>query len=103
MTLAQEHCAPGATALAPDEALVLSPQLPGWTLKEQFLEREFAFKDFCDAMAFVNRVAEIAEREGHHPDIRISYNKVHLTLTTHKIGWLSRNDFIMAAKINAIA
>lgn len=53
-------------------------------------------------MAFVNRVAAVAEEQRHHPDIRISYNKVRLTLSTHKIGGLSRNDFILAAKIDRL-
>jgi len=63
----------------------------------------FKFKGFREAMGFVNKVADIAEEEGHHPDIWISWNRVKLTLTTHKIGGLSRNDFIVAAKVDRVA
>ena len=63
------------------------------------IRHEFKFKYFKEAMAFVNRVAELAEREGHHPDIHIFYNKVMIELWTHAIMGLSENDFIMAAKI----
>ena len=66
------------------------------------ITREFKFKDFKQAMDFVNRIAEIAEAESHHPDLRISYNKVAVELWTHAIGGLSENDFIMAAKIEKI-
>ncbi len=61
-----------------------------------------SFKDFGETMQFVNRVAQVAQEEDHHPDIEISYNKVHLTLSTHSIGGLSRNDFIVAAKIERL-
>src|SRR3989338_4102342 len=66
------------------------------------IQREFAFKNFKEAMAFVNKIAEIAESEGHHPDITIHYNKVLIELSTHAIGGLSENDFIVAAKIEGI-
>ena len=66
------------------------------------LKGRLQFKDFKEAMKFVNKVAEAAEQEGHHPDIHIYYNKVRLELTTHKIKGLSENDFILAAKINAL-
>lgn len=67
------------------------------------IEKRFKFKDFAEAMKFVNKAAEIAEEEGHHPDIKISWNRVTLQLTTHAIKGLSENDFIMAAKIDKIA
>jgi len=66
------------------------------------LDREFIFKDFAEAMKFVNKVAGIAEEENHHPDIKINYSRVELGLTTHAIGGLSENDFILAAKIDEI-
>ncbi len=65
------------------------------------ISKEYKFKDFIGAINFVERVADIAEMEGHHPDIHIHYNKVLLELWTHSIGGLSENDFIMAAKIDA--
>jgi len=67
------------------------------------IEREFTFKNFKKAMVFVNKVAELAESEGHHPNILLhSWNKVRLTFYTHAIGGLSENDFIMAAKVNLL-
>ena len=67
------------------------------------ISREFEFKDFVEALEFVNRVGDLAEMEGHHPDILIhSWNKVLITLYTHSIGGLSENDYILAAKINQI-
>ena len=78
-------------------------QTVGWTLDEkaQRISKEFKFKDFIGAINFVERVADIAEMEGHHPDIHIYYNRVLLELWTHAIGGLSENDFIVAAKIDA--
>lgn len=66
------------------------------------ISREFKFKDFKESMSFVNKIAEIAEEQGHHPDIEISYNKVVITLTTHAIGGLSTNDFIVASKVETL-
>jgi len=65
--------------------------------------REWTHQNFREAMAFVHRVAELAEAEGHHPGISVAWNKVKLDLTTHAIGGLSENDFILAAKIDALS
>jgi len=75
-----------------------------WNLDgEEKIEKTFLFKDFAEAIAFVNKVGAIAESEGHHPDIFIfDFKKVRTTLTTHAIGGLSENDFILAAKIDEI-
>ena len=74
-----------------------------WTvLDRKKIRHEFTFKDFRGAMAFVNRIADVAETEGHHPDLYIFYNKVTIELWTHAVGGLSSNDFIMAAKIDQI-
>lgn len=93
----------GAVPLSRKEAEALLPQVPAWTLEEKSIIREFRFKDFHQAMDFVNRAAAIANEEDHHPDIFISYNKVKMILSTHKIGGLSMNDFIVAAKIDLSA
>jgi len=79
-------------------------QVKGWTVDgDARLIREFRFKDFAQALAFVNAVGAAAETEGHHPDILLhGWNKVTITLYTHAIGGLSLNDFIVAAKIDAI-
>ncbi|MBI3305636.1 4a-hydroxytetrahydrobiopterin dehydratase [Candidatus Nomurabacteria bacterium] len=78
-------------------------ETPDWTLDKDAkkISKEFKFRDFIGAINFVERVADIAEMEGHHPDIHIRYNKVLLELSTHAIGGLSENDFILAAKIDA--
>jgi 4a-hydroxytetrahydrobiopterin dehydratase len=77
---------------------------PDWKLEEggTRLVRRFEFEDFKKAIEFVNRVAEVAEEEGHHPDITIHWNRVDLVLWTHKIGGLHENDFILAAKVNRL-
>ena len=97
-------CEAGTPPMPPQEAERLAAQVPGWQLKpdEQKLVRRFKFKDFKEAMAFVNRVADLSESEGHHPDIYISWNRVRLELTTHAIKGLSENDFILAAKISGV-
>ncbi len=82
-----------------EQAEEMMDQVPGWELQENKLVRRFRFKDFKEAIAFVNSVAGLAESEGHHPDIYISWNRVRLELTTHAIKGLSENDFIMAAKV----
>ncbi len=105
MDLTQKKCVPcegGMPAMADGQACSLLGQVPGWELRDGSLVRTFKFKNFVGSMAFVNKVADVAEAEGHHPDIHISWNKVTLTLTTHAIGGLSENDFILAAKINGL-
>ncbi len=79
-------------------------ELPDWTIVEdRKIEKEFKFKDFAGALAFVNRVGEIAEKMNHHPNIYIyGWNKVKLTLTTFATGGLSSNDFIEAQRINRL-
>ncbi len=76
--------------------------LHGWTKNGIAIERQFEFKDFVDAMRFVNRIADAAEAAGHHPDIRIVYNKVTLQLTSHDSGGITARDVKMAEKINAL-
>ncbi len=71
-------------------------------IDEHHLTREFAFEDFAKALSYVNRVAEIAEEQGHHPDIYLSWGKVRVKIWTHKIDGLSESDFILAAKIDAL-
>src|SRR6201997_3390137 len=84
----------------------LQPQIPEWMLVErdgiQRLERVFRFHDFAEALAFTNRVGSIAEEEGHHPAILTEWGRVTITLWTHKIRGLHRNDFVMAAKVDAL-
>jgi len=97
-------CRGGVPPLPEEKAREYAAATPGWTLAENGtrLFRRFEFADFKAAMEFVNRVADLAEEEGHHPDICIHWNKVELTLWTHKIGGLHENDFILAAKIDRL-
>ncbi len=76
--------------------------LPRWTLQGDQIERLLKFENFVDAMIFVNKVAELAEEEEHHPDIRIVYNQVTLALTTHDAGGLTHKDLKMARRIDSI-
>ena len=92
--------------MMPEEALKLQQQVKDWALLTingiHNLEKKLKFKDFVEAMKFVNKVAVLAEKEGHHPDITINWNKITMQLSTHAIKGLSENDFIMAAKIDKI-
>jgi 4a-hydroxytetrahydrobiopterin dehydratase len=107
MNLIEQKCVPcevGGTPLTEKETAFYMKDIPGWELAadNKKLSRKFSFKDFKQSMAFVNKVADIAEEEGHHPDMFIYYNKVNFELWTHEVGGLSVNDFILAAKINLI-
>ena len=105
MKLQQEKCekiTSGTKPFSKADAEKKMAEIPRWQLKDKAIERQYKFEDFKEAMDFVNDVAELANQEDHHPDIHISYNKVTIELSTHKIGGLSENDFIMAAKINEL-
>ena len=106
--LASKTCTPcrgGIPPLTSEGARGLQTGTPDWELEEAQtrLRRSFRFESFPEAIGFVNRVAELAEQEGHHPDFEIHYREVSLTLYTHAIGGLHENDFIMAAKIDQLA
>ena len=105
--LAQKKCVACEgfeTPLNKVEAEVLLRQVPLWILDATAtnISKTFTFKDFMAAMRFADAIAEVAEQEGHHPDLTISWGKVGVTLTTHAIKGLSQNDFILAAKIDQI-
>lgn len=106
--LAEKRCKPcegGVAPLTRPEAEALMRQLaPDWRLGEdaRLIRREFKFKDFYRAMSFVNAVAHVANIEDHHPDLEVGYGTCRVRFTTHAIGGLSENDFICAAKIDAI-
>jgi len=86
-----------------ERARELVRDLSGWALQGERLHRHFKFKDFVTAMWFVNAVANLAEAEGHHPDLHLhDWNQLEITTWTHAIGGLSENDFILAAKIDAL-
>jgi 4a-hydroxytetrahydrobiopterin dehydratase len=105
--LATRTCVPCRGGVPPlkGEALAsLQRQVPGWRVNEEHdITKTFAFPDFRQALGFVNRVGEVAEEQGHHPDIYLSWGKVEIKLWTHKIDGLTESDFIMAAKIDQLA
>lgn len=105
MELHEKKCVPcetGGAAMLDSEVPKYLKRIPGWKLNGKKIEREYVFKNFVQAIKFVNKVANLAESEGHHPDFQIHWNKVLLELWTHSMGGLSENDFIVAAKINNI-
>jgi 4a-hydroxytetrahydrobiopterin dehydratase len=101
-----EACRRGAPTVTEEEIRELKPQVPGWRLEEEDgvrrLERVFEFPDFASALAFTNRVGALAEEEGHHPALLTEWGRVRVQWWTHKIRGLHRNDFIMAAKTDAV-
>jgi 4a-hydroxytetrahydrobiopterin dehydratase len=107
MDLTQKKCVAcegGVPPLNQVEASVLLKQTPGWNVSDdaKLLSREFKFKNFAQALGFTNKVGDIAESEGHHPDIEMGWGYVRVKLTTHAIKGLSENDFIVAAKVNQL-
>ncbi len=78
-------------------------KLPGWQIEANELVKTFKFQDFRQALSFVNKVGEAAEKAGHHPDIDIRYNRVRLSLTTHDAGGLTEKDFDLAGRASALA
>jgi 4a-hydroxytetrahydrobiopterin dehydratase len=98
-----EVCAPGTPPIAEDEAAALSSEVPDWERDgNSALRREFSFPDFKDAFGFVARAALIAEAEGHHPEIELGWGRAAFELTTHAASGLTRNDFVLAAKIDQL-
>lgn len=89
--------------LSPEVAQSRLAQLPGWQIESGELVRSFQFPDFVAALQFVNRVGELAEQAGHHPDIDIRYNRVRLALVTHSAGGLTEKDFDLAARAQNLA
>ena len=89
--------------MAPDRVDASLKDLEGWDAREERtrIHKHYRFRDFVQAMRFVNAMAEVAEAEGHHPDFSVHYSAVDVTLWTHAIGGLSENDFIVAAKLDA--
>ena len=103
MSLSEKHCVPckgGVPPLKGEELDRLKQQLPSWQVVDgHHLLRSFAFPDFRTALDFVNKAGAIAEEEGHHPDVFLSWGKVEVKIWTHKIDGLTESDFILAAKI----
>lgn len=105
--LSQKRCKPCEGGRAPfdrNQAEDYLKALSGWGLWEEgkAIRKEYKFKNFRAVISFFNRIAEIAEEENHHPDLRIGYNRVGVELSTHAIKGLSENDFILAAKFDRV-
>lgn len=105
--LAEKKCVPcqgGVPPLRGEKLLGMQKELGGnWkVIDNHHLEKEFSFKNFREALAFTNKVGELAEKENHHPDIYLAWGKVRITLWTHKIDGLSESDFIFAAKTDPL-
>ncbi len=103
--LASRECVPckGGTPPLPGEKIQqLLGELNGWTVQQEYhLTKSFDFSDFAKALACVNRIGEIAEQQGHHPDLYLAWGKVKMEVWTHKIDGLTESDFIFAAKVDA--
>ena len=99
-----EPCRGDIPPLNRDEAGAYLGQVPAWTILEgpDKIERKFEFADFAEAMSFAQKVGGLAEREGHHPDIALGWGYCTISFYTHKIKGLHENDFIMAAKVDAL-
>ena len=105
--LSHKTCVPcqgGITPLETREAKQLLLETPGWKLKDgaHHLKRRFDFSDFVESLSFVNKIGQLAEAEGHHPDIKFGWGYAEVKIYTHKINGLHENDFILAAKINGL-
>jgi 4a-hydroxytetrahydrobiopterin dehydratase len=97
-----QPCKPGTPALNSSQVASLLKSLDGWALGDGAISREFKFKNFYETIAFVNAIAWIANREDHHPDMEVGYNKCLVKYSTHSVGGLSQNDFICAAKVDQL-
>ena len=104
--LAEQSCVPcrgGVPPLAGAALASFAEQVPEWSVVDgHHVEREFTFPNFVEALAFTNKVGELAETEGHHPDIYLAWGKVGVKIWTHKIDGLTESDFVLAAKIDRL-
>ena len=104
--LSSENCIPckgGVPPLKEEEIKPLHAQVPDWSvINNHHLSRTYSFKNFVEALAFVNRVGDMAEAQNHHPDIHLSWGKVQIEIWTHKIDGLTRSDFVFAAKCDTL-
>ena len=96
-------CRGGVSPLKGEELAALEKQVDDWNvIEEHHITKTFKFPNFREALSFVNRVGELAEEQGHHPDISLAWGKVGITSWTHKINGLTESDFILAAKIDGL-
>lgn len=104
--LAERQCVPcrgGVPALTGEEIEPLAAQVPGWRVTDgHHLQKTYKFPDFRETLQFVNRIGELAEAQGHHPDICFGWGKADISIWTHKIDGLTESDFVLAAKIDKL-
>ncbi len=104
--LSSKECVPcrgGVPPLPREEIAKLLPELSGWeVVMDHHLKKNYKFADFRESLAFVNRVGELAEEQGHHPDICFGWGQAEISIWTHKINGLTESDFILAAKIDQL-
>ena len=102
--LAQQHCRPleGHAPMSPAEIAEHLAAAPGWSLQDGAIEKRYDFADYHRTMAFVNAVAWVAHVEDHHPELAVSYNRCGVRFNTHSVGGISINDFICAARLDAL-
>ena len=104
--LVKETCVPcegNTKPLTHEEIEELMPDVTGWRLEDKKIRREFIYKNFVQAVDFINRIADVAEYEDHHPDLHlVGYRNVAVEIWTHAVGGLTENDFILAAKIDQL-
>ena len=102
--LATQHCRPqdGQPPMDAEQVAAQLTQLPGWAVVDGAIEKTYRFADFHQTMAFVNALAWVAHREDHHPDLRVSYRECSVRYHTHSVGGITRNDFVCAARIDAL-
>ena len=104
-TLAGRKCRPlpaGTPALARARIDALLSEVPGWTYDGKVIAKTWSFKNYYETMAFVNAVAWVANQQDHHPDMQVGYNKCTVRYSTHSVSGLSENDFISAARVDAL-
>ena len=104
MSLTEKHSVHKAAKLEPAQIEALLPRVAGYTVDEKRgeISKSYSFPDFYETIAFVNALAYIANQEDHHPDLVVSYGKCKVSFSTHDAGGLTENDFICAAKVNAL-
>ena len=103
--LARKKCKPcegGVAPLTPEQVKPMLKGLDGWSLADGAIAKTYEFRNYFETMAFVNAAAWVSHREDHHPDMLVGYNRCRVSYVTHAIGGLSENDFICAAKLDAL-
>lgn len=103
--LARKKCKPcegGVAPLTPEQLKPMLKGLDGWALEDGAIAKTYQFRNYFETMAFVNAAAWVSHREDHHPDLLVGYNRCRVSYVTHAIGGLSENDFICAAKLDAL-